>query len=169
LAPAQYRLGGMYEKGQGVAKDMEAARRWYERAAQAGHVKAMHNLAVLHAEGGLGAPDYTTAAYWFGKAAERGLVDSQYNLAVLTVRGLGVKRDFAAAYRWFALAADQGDADAAGKRDAVAAKMSPADLASAKLSAQSFQVLPADPQANEVAQPAEGWDAALPRSARKTK
>jgi localization factor PodJL len=121
---------------------------------------------VLHAEGGLGAPDYTTAAHWFLKAAERGLVDSEYNLGVLTVRGLGVKRDLAAAYKWFALAAEQGDADAAAKRDAVAAKLAPADLAAAKLAAQSFQPKPSDPAANEVATPAEGWDAALPRNAR---
>lgn len=168
LAPAQYRLGGMYERGTGVTKDLEAARRWYERAAQAGHVKSMHNLAVLHAEGGLGAPDYTTASYWFQKAAERGLVDSQYNLGVLTVRGLGAKRDLAEAYKWFALAADQGDADAAAKRDAVAAKLAPADLAAAKLAAQGFQAKPSDPTANEVAAPAGGWDAALPRNARKS-
>ncbi|MCJ7526928.1 MAG: sel1 repeat family protein, partial [Methyloceanibacter sp.] len=46
LAPAQYRLAVLYERGQGVAKDLGRARSWYQAAAEKGNVKAMHNLAV---------------------------------------------------------------------------------------------------------------------------
>ena len=51
LAPAQFRLGGFYEKGIGVKKDLAAARDLYLAAAGKGNGKAMHNLAVLYAEG----------------------------------------------------------------------------------------------------------------------
>ena len=36
----------MYERGQGVARDLGKARSWYAAAAEKGNVKAMHNLAV---------------------------------------------------------------------------------------------------------------------------
>jgi TPR repeat protein len=46
-SPAQFRLGGLNEKGLGVPKNPENARRLYLAAAEAGNAKAMHNLAVL--------------------------------------------------------------------------------------------------------------------------
>ncbi|MFZ9632550.1 MAG: hypothetical protein ACO3EK_01665, partial [Alphaproteobacteria bacterium] len=63
---------------------------FHKRAAERGHVRAMHNLAVLIAEGAAGKPDYGTAAQWFRSAAEHGVRDSQYNFAILNARGLGV-------------------------------------------------------------------------------
>ena len=60
LAPAQYRLGALYEKGIGVARDPALAKAWYKKAADAGNARAMHNLAVLIAEGaGSIKPDYS--------------------------------------------------------------------------------------------------------------
>ena len=69
FAPAQFRLAGLNEKGEGVKKDIQAARKLYLAAAEKGHAKAMHNLAVLYAEGVDGKPDYKIAAQWFRKAA----------------------------------------------------------------------------------------------------
>ena len=45
LAPAQFRLGGFYEKGIAVRKDLATARDLYAAAAAKGNGKAMHNLA----------------------------------------------------------------------------------------------------------------------------
>ena len=98
LAPAQYRLGSIYEKGLGVPHDMAKAQEWYGRAADAGNVKAMHNLAVLYAEGAGGAPDLERASALFRQAAEHGVRDSQFNLAILHARGLGVPQDLVEAY-----------------------------------------------------------------------
>ncbi|MFO1034024.1 MAG: tetratricopeptide repeat protein [Hyphomicrobiales bacterium] len=39
LAPAQYRVATMYERGRGVGKDVKAALGWYERAASLGNVE----------------------------------------------------------------------------------------------------------------------------------
>lgn len=150
-APAQYRLGSQYEKGLGLVRDQDKARLWYGRAAIQGHVRAMHNLAVMLAESGAagGKPDYASASNWFRKAAEYGVRDSQYNLAVLLARGLGVNQDLAQAYGWFAAAAAQGDDDAGRKRDEVAAKLSPKDLAAARAAAEAWKAKTPDPVAND--------------------
>ncbi|WP_407523470.1 hypothetical protein [Methylobacterium oryzisoli] len=150
-APAQYRLGSQYEKGMGVTRDAGQARLWYGRAADQGHVRAMHNLAVMLAESGAagGKPDYAAAAQWFRRAAEFGIRDSQYNLAVLLARGLGASQDLSQSYGWFAAAAAQGDEDAGRKRDEVAAKLSPKDLAAAKAAAEAWKPRAGDPAVNE--------------------
>src|SRR5260370_11041704 len=57
LAPAQFRLGSMYEKGVGVKKDSPEARRLYVAAADKVHAKALHNLDVLYAGGLHGRPE----------------------------------------------------------------------------------------------------------------
>ncbi|TGE01463.1 SEL1-like repeat protein [Methylobacterium nonmethylotrophicum] len=150
-APAQYRLGSQYEKGLGLVRDQDKARLWYGRAAMQGHVRAMHNLAVMLAESGAvgGKPDYASAANWFRKAAEYGVRDSQYNLAVLLARGLGVTQDLNQAYGWFAAAAAQGDEDAGRKRDEVAGKLAPKDLAAARAAAEAWKPKTPDPAVND--------------------
>ena len=158
LAPAQFRLAGLYEKGVGVKKDLTAARDLYRAAAEKGHGKAMHNLAVLYAEGVDGATDYRSAAQWFRKAADRGVVDSQYNLGILYARGIGVEQNFAESYKWFVLAADHGDKDATKKRDEVAAHLDQQSLAAASLAAQNWR--PETQPTDAVAvKPSASWDA----------
>jgi len=158
LGPAQFRLGNMFEKGIGTNRDPALAKVWYGRAAERGNAKAMHNLAVLYAEGAGGKPDYATATEWFRRAAEYGVRDSQYNLAILLGRGLGAPADLGQSYRWFAIAAAQGDEDAGRKRDEVASRLPAGDLAAAKAAAESWKPKPLEASANEVAQPAKGWD-----------
>ncbi|WP_293808858.1 hypothetical protein [uncultured Bosea sp.] len=158
LAPAQFRVGNMFEKGIGTQRDLGLARIWYQRAAERGNAKAMHNLAVLHAEGIAGKPDYAMATEWFRRAAELGVRDSQYNLAVLLGRGLGAPTDLAQSFVWFSVAASQGDEDAGRKRDEVAQRLKPEDLAAAKGLAASWKPKTLDAAANEVTPPAKGWD-----------
>ncbi len=140
-AAAAFRLGMAYEKGQGVQRDRGRARTNYATAAESGHLKAMHNLAVMIVEdsGPGGKPDYTNAIPWFRRAADRGLRDSQYNLGVLYARGLGVPANLAESYRWFALAANQGDTDAAKKRDDVAKRLDQQTLVAAQLAVQTWE------------------------------
>lgn len=115
LAPAQYRMGAILERGTGVALNLEAARQWYERAAAAGNVRAMHNAAVLYANSRSTKGKYEFASRWFGEAAAHNLKDSQFNMALLYERGLGVGQDLGEALFWYTLAARQQDADAAAK------------------------------------------------------
>jgi localization factor PodJL len=157
-APAQFRLANMHEKGIGTGRDAKMAMAWYKRAADKGNAKAIHNLAVLIAEGADGRPDYATAATLFRQAAEFGVRDSQYNLAILLGRGLGVEQDLTQSYTWFAVAARQGDSDAGKKRDEVGAKLNAVDLAAGRTASLNWKPKTPDPVANEISEPAEGWD-----------
>src|SRR5581483_7295144 len=155
LAPAQFRLGSLYEKGQGVKKNLDAARQLYQAAAERGNAKAVHNLAVLYAEGLDGKSDYKTAALWFLKAAEHGIADSQYNLGILYARGIGVEQNLPESYKWFSLAAAQGDKDSGKKRDDVAARLDAGALNAAKLAVKTFSAQPQPEEALTVKLPDE--------------
>jgi localization factor PodJL len=109
LPAAQAYLGRLYEKGGvGLVKNPTEARRWYERAAQAGDRSAMHNLGLYYFEGSGGPKNTAAAAEWFRRAAMAGLTDSQYNLGRLFEEGLGVSQNAAEAYKWYILAARGG-------------------------------------------------------------
>ena len=158
VAPAQLALGGIYEKGLGVAKDPQLARVYYLAAAQRGNAKAMHNLAVLYAQGTGGNLDYASAAQWFRKAAMHGLADSQFNLAVLYERGAGTGCNPIEAYKWFALAARHGDPAAVKKRDEIAQQLDAGQRASVKAAIESFVPEPEADEAVRVRPPPGGWD-----------
>jgi localization factor PodJL len=109
---AQFMLASLYERGAGVAKDENQAISLYRKAANAGHIRAMHNLGVL-LSAHESPQDYSEAAVWFARAAQAGLADSQYNLALLYERGLGVEQDLSRAYLWYRAAGRGGDKEAA--------------------------------------------------------
>jgi localization factor PodJL len=140
----------LYEKGLGVKKDPTAARDYYRAAAEKGHGKATHNLAVIYAEGAEGKPDYVTAAQWFRKAADYGVTDSQYNLAILYARGVGVEQNLVESYKWFFLAAKEGDQDAAQKRDEIGSRLDRPALAAARAAAESWIAVPQPAEAISV-------------------
>ncbi|MBD2748550.1 SEL1-like repeat protein [Microvirga sp. BT688] len=164
LPPAQERLAAMFEKGLGVGRDLKQAVFWYERAALGGHVRAMHNLATLLASGASGKPDYATALRWYNEAAESGFRDSQFNTGLLLTRGIGSKPNLPKAFQWFSLAAAQGDAEAARKRDELAARLGPVDLKAARAAVDQWRPRAADPIANEPPAAVPEWTAALDRS-----
>ena len=45
---AQFSLGASYAEGDGIPQDDAEAARWYQRAAEQGHVWAQNNLVVRH-------------------------------------------------------------------------------------------------------------------------
>lgn len=112
VAPAQYELGKLYERGQGGDKDMVEARNLIQKAAEAGHVNAMYDYALFLAEGEGGAKSEADAVTWFNEAAELGLVDAQYNLGVVHAEGIGTPQDLTKALFWFEVAARAGDTGA---------------------------------------------------------
>ncbi len=157
LAPAQYRLATLYERGKGVAKDVDAALGWYERAAGLGNIRSMHNAAVLSAGSESRAPDYQRAYKWFALGAAHGLKDSQFNLAVLLERGLGTKINPTEALFWYAAAAAQQDGDAAKRVTALAKTLKPAEVEFNKTRLKSWKPDTAPDQANEVTVTAKSW------------
>jgi tetratricopeptide (TPR) repeat protein len=64
-------LGVLYADGNGVARDYNRAREWYEKAAAAGSVDAMYYLIELYENGRGVARDYDKARKWYEKAITR--------------------------------------------------------------------------------------------------
>ena len=154
-AVAQYRLGTLYERGQGVAADTIKAMHWYELAADQGNRKAMHNLAVAYASGPAAQRNMTLAAHWFAKAAALGLADSQFNLAVLYERGEGVPQSLTDAYKWYAIAALSGDAEAKARLGVLDTQLSESDRTAAGKSAAGFHASPLMRSVNVPPEPAD--------------
>jgi len=148
LVMAEYRLAKLYERGEGVPRDIAAARSWTEKAAIGGNRLAMHDLAVFYAEGDAGPQSYAAAVEWFRAASDLGLVDSQYNLAVLYEQGLGVSQDKAEAAFWFEVAGRAGDQDASRRARAMLAEMQPTQAEAIKRKARAFNPKPTIARAN---------------------
>lgn len=105
---AQYGLGVLYDRGQGVAQDLSLAAEWYRKAAKENIWEAQINLGLLYIAGTGVTQDYALAADWFRKAADLGIADAQVNLGNLYRQGWGVEPDLVEAERWFRRAAVQG-------------------------------------------------------------
>jgi localization factor PodJL len=159
LAPAQYRLGTLYERGKGVTRDLKSALAWYERAASLGNTKAMHNAAVLAASKDGREPDYVRAYRWFSLGAAHGLKDSQFNLAVLLERGLGTKSNPAEALFWYTVAASQNDADAAKRAEVLGKALGQATSLAVEGRAKAWKVEVAPEAANVVSVNQPAWNA----------
>ncbi len=139
FAPAQFYLAKLFETGgAGVKKELSEARRWTQRAAEAGDARAMHNLALYEFNGEGGGKDQVDAAHWFKRAADLGVIDSQYNLGRLYESGFGVPENKTEAYKWYLIAANKGDRDAHASAEVLKGQL-PADQATtAERAAEGF-------------------------------
>lgn len=168
-AAAQFNLGFMYRKGQGVGKDNSTAVEWWLKSAKQGFEQAQQSLVFMYTYG-VGAPkNHAKAAYWktelelakappnredgnskpidlgeveaIRSAAEDGNAIAQVELATLYEVGEGVPQDFVKAHAWYNLAAAQGRRAAARKRDNIAKQMTPKDISQAqRLAAELAQM-----------------------------
>ena len=108
---AQFRLGVMYDKGNGVTQNYAEAMKWYLKAANQGSLAAQYNTGVMYDKGHGVKQDYSEANKWYQKAAEQGDTSAQYNLGVNFYIGNGVTQNYTEALNWWLKAAKSGDAD----------------------------------------------------------
>ena len=157
-AEAQYRIGRMYEFGNGYPQDKAQGIAWIRKAAAQGHVDAEQELGVVYATGDGVTQDDVQAVAWFRKAAEQGDATAQYNLGLLYAKGQGVTKDYAQSVDWWRKSAAQGNADAQFKLAVVyhtgqgAAKDEVVALANATLAARNGDKENIDYR-NEIAKP----------------
>lgn len=143
---AQGRLARLYRLGLGVPRDPALAAKWSIKAATQGSAPAQANLGYMSLEG-FGSPaDPVAAAGWFKRAAEQGDASAELALAALYEAGKGVPKDVVQAYKWYVLASvDDGEYDdemfarAQKAKTALAAKMTPAQIAQGEQLARDFQ------------------------------
>ena len=101
-AEAQYYVGRMYEKGEGVRKDEREVVKWYHRSAEGGYAAAQYRLAVGYAFGLAGlSRNQDEAAKWLHKAAEGGHKKAQRYLGRAYAEGrFGLPTDRKRAEYW---------------------------------------------------------------------
>jgi len=130
-AVAQHFLGTMYDSGQGVPQDAEAAVKWFRLAAEQGYAKSQLNLGIKYALGEGAAQDDKAAAKWYHRAAEQGSAAAQHFLGRMYANGFGVPQNNLYAYMWFNLAEANGR-DVSEVKEKVALQMSEADISEAQ-------------------------------------
>ncbi len=111
-ATAQYNLGRMYAKGEGVSQDKGQAVLWYRKAAEKGYAAAQNSLGWMYDNGEGVGQDKGQAVQWYQKAAEQGYAAAQNNLGVMYDNGEGVGQDKGQAVLWYRKAVEQGYAAA---------------------------------------------------------
>jgi TPR repeat protein len=102
-AETQYKLGELFQRGQGVEQDDDKAARWICSAAKKGLSEASMSCR---------------------KMASSGAAAAQYHLGVMHAQGSGVLQDIGGAHMWLNIAAANGFSDAVGERDGLAKKLS---------------------------------------------
>ena len=129
VAAAQCRIAEMLRDGRGVARDLEAAAEWFERAAEQGMARAQYALAHMYHRGRGVEQSEEESQRLFAAAfsevvleAEAGKVGQQLALAQMYRYGLGVDQDLERSAFWYreaalvlAVSADAGDPVAAVK------------------------------------------------------
>jgi TPR repeat protein len=116
---AMVELGVAYGTGAGVAKDEEAARKLFERAAEGGNPRGVTNLAALG--GSVTASDPARSRELLSKAAETN-AEAQYQLGLMLADGTGGPQDDAGARALFEKAAAQNHPGALERMGAFAAE-----------------------------------------------
>ena len=85
-AYAQYDLGIMYRRGEGIPENDAEAVKWYRKAADQGDAQAQFNLGFMYVTG-KGVSENNTRAYmWWSIAKTQGYTDASHNLDLLKPR-----------------------------------------------------------------------------------
>jgi uncharacterized protein len=113
-AKACYNLGLMYQDGDGVAKNMDEAVKWYTKSAELNYKEAQYMLASLVFQRQIHSISYPQAVTYYEQAAKQGHVKSQLNLGMLYLRGDVIAQDMPAAMQWLSLAASNNNSEAQG-------------------------------------------------------
>jgi TPR repeat protein len=171
---AQANLGTMYYKGMGLPKDNDEAEKWYRKAAAQGNKYAQFQLdtiawvqnygkTIKAAKQGdpeaqeklgefytfvdAGPEQLAEAANWFRKAAEQGSPKGQKTLGFLYYKGQGVPQDYSEAYFWNMLAVAAGEKESAEESSAIAAHLTPEQIAAEDKRIRAWKPTPAQPPA----------------------
>ena len=108
---AQFLLGEMYRKGEGMVKSAEEALPLLTQAAEAGHVRAQLALAQMLESGEGMEQNEDMALQWLTRAAESGDAEGELQLGLHYIR-VEAHRDFDQAAKWMRLAAGQNEPEA---------------------------------------------------------
>jgi cell division septation protein DedD len=101
---AEFNLGQAYRLGRGVPINLAAAKTWFERAANQGHVDAETTLGLLLFQNG----DQAPGLKWLKKAADQGEPRALLVYGTALVNGDSIPQDPVLGYAYVSRAAAQG-------------------------------------------------------------
>jgi len=108
---AQFALGDMYDRGEGVEQDMDKAIQWYRRSAKQGDIAGMYSLSqVLRKYDAY--RDIDESVRWLKAGARKEDPRAQNALSKLYFEGDYVEPDYEKAVKWARRAISNEDADA---------------------------------------------------------
>lgn len=100
-------------RGQGKKQNYGTARKWLERAVEAGDALAMYLLGVMYQDGlGMWGQYYEKAAKLFRRSSNLGYAPAMVELGKMYAAGEGVRRNMQKAVQLYRLAAEKGEAKA---------------------------------------------------------
>lgn len=107
-ADAAFNLGQAFRLGRGVPADSAQSKKWFEAAANRGHVDAQVSLGLLLFDSG----DRGAAMSWLSKAADKAEPRALLVVGTALFNGDGLKQDTVLGYAYVSRAAAQGLAPA---------------------------------------------------------
>ena len=122
---ATYLLAQAYREGTGTATNLSQAQVYLERAANAGDVQAMLQLASQNK----GSP---SARQWLKQAANKNTSEAQYQLGLDYLEGSSGDIDLQEAYVWLSLALVNGDTRGRRKLEQLSSQLSAEELTQAQ-------------------------------------
>jgi len=102
---AQMRVGWMYHLGYGIGRNLDEARRWYEKAAERNSPEAQFYLGTVYRQMKL----YDEAFAYFQKSAAQNYAPAIYELGAMYDLGEGRNKDIELAYEHYKRAARMGN------------------------------------------------------------
>jgi TPR repeat protein len=103
-----------YEKGldftwgiRGESINHATAMKWYAKAVEQGHPRALYDLSLAYYEGKVISQNYVKAADGMKDLARLGMANAQYQLSVMFRSGHGVTKDYEEEMYWLEMAAEQ--------------------------------------------------------------
>jgi TPR repeat protein len=86
-AEAQFQLGRLYFRGEGVAKNEARALEWISKSAEQGNTDAIASMGFIYSQGAGVPKDESKAVEWFRRGAEAGSATCKLNLGLLLRQG----------------------------------------------------------------------------------
>lgn len=129
---AQFFLGMMYYRGDGISKDLKKSAHWYLQSAQRGNINAQFFIGQMYelGEGVLQNDKYSLK--WFKLAAKNGQQDAQYKLAVIYYQGRVVPQNVITSYMWLNISQYNGK-DIQNMKEIIFDDLSQSDIDEAQL------------------------------------
>jgi hypothetical protein len=136
-AEAQLYLGKMYQLGQGVPIDRDAAEKWFKASGDQGNAEAQFFLGAMYL---LPRKDVAQGLMWMRLSAEQGNQDAQLLLGQTYMQGVKeLPRDLVQADMWMRLAAKNNLPFYELQVDGLERQMNSADIAKGKALAAAWK------------------------------